>query len=75
MALKFGAPVIYGYIHRDDRNNHTITIEGPIELIHTGNDTEDLVTNTAMLTKKIEESILKNPEQWAWMHRRWRRQP
>jgi lauroyl/myristoyl acyltransferase len=28
-----------------------------------------------MLTKKIEACILDNPEQWVWMHRRWRRQP
>jgi KDO2-lipid IV(A) lauroyltransferase len=75
MALKFGAPMIYGYIHRDKRNNHSITIEGPVELTRTGDDARDLITNTAMLSKKIEDSILKNPEQWVWMHRRWRRQP
>jgi len=75
MSLKFGAPVIYGYIHRDNRNNHMITIEEPVRMIRTGNDSDDLVANTAMLTKKIEDSILRNPEQWVWMHRRWRRQP
>jgi KDO2-lipid IV(A) lauroyltransferase len=75
MALKFGAPVIYGYIHRDKQNKHTITIEGPLQLVRTGDDASDLVTNTAMFTKKIEDSIRKDPEQWVWMHRRWRRQP
>jgi KDO2-lipid IV(A) lauroyltransferase len=75
MALKFGAPVIYGFIHRDKDNRHTITIEGPLQLARTGDDTRDIVTNTAMLTKKIEDSIRKDPEQWVWMHRRWRRQP
>jgi KDO2-lipid IV(A) lauroyltransferase len=75
MALKFGAPVIYGFIHRDKQNKHTITIEGPLQLVRTGDDASDLVTNTAMFTKKIEDSIRKDPEQWVWMHRRWRRQP
>jgi len=75
MALKFGAPVIFGFIHRDKHNKHTITIEGPLQLVRTGDDAKDFVTNTAMFTKKIEDSIRKDPEQWVWMHRRWRRQP
>ncbi|MEK6743727.1 MAG: lysophospholipid acyltransferase family protein [Nitrospirota bacterium] len=75
MAIKFGAPVLFGYVQRGSDNRHTITIEGPLELIRTGNDAEDIRTNTAMFTKLIETAILQNPEQWVWMHRRWRRQP
>ena len=75
MALKFGAPVMFGYVQRGSDNRHTITIEGPLKLIQTGDSEEDIRTNTAMFTKKIENAILKNPEQWVWMHRRWRRQP
>ena len=75
MALKFGAPVIFGYVQRGKDNRHTITIEGPLELIHSGDPNMDIIANTAMLTKKIEDAIRQNPEQWVWMHRRWRRQP
>lgn len=75
MALKFGAPLIYGYIQRGKDNRHTVHIEGPLELMNTGDREQDIIANTAMLTKKIEDSIRKNPEQWVWMHRRWRRQP
>jgi KDO2-lipid IV(A) lauroyltransferase len=75
MAIKFGAPVLFGYVQRGSDNRHTITIEGPLELTRSGNDKEDIRTNTAMFTKKIENAILQNPEQWVWMHRRWRRQP
>ncbi len=75
MAIKFGAPVIFGTIERGSDNRHTITIEGPLELVRTGNDEKDIVSNTAMFTKKIEDRIAQNPEQWVWMHRRWRRQP
>jgi KDO2-lipid IV(A) lauroyltransferase len=75
MAIKFGAPVMFGYVQRGSDNRHTITIEGPLELTRTGNYAEDIRTNTAMFTKKIENAILQNPEQWVWMHRRWRRQP
>ncbi|HET6364167.1 MAG TPA: lysophospholipid acyltransferase family protein [Nitrospirota bacterium] len=75
MALKFGAPLLFGFIRRGENNRHMITVEGPLELMRTGDDEKDITVNTAMLTKKIESSILENPEQWVWMHRRWRRQP
>jgi KDO2-lipid IV(A) lauroyltransferase len=75
MAIKFGAPVIFGYIQRGSDNRHTVTIEGPLDLIRTGDEEKDVVANTAMLTNKIEDCIMRNPEQWVWMHRRWRRQP
>jgi KDO2-lipid IV(A) lauroyltransferase len=75
MALRFGAPLLFGYIRRGENNRHTITVEGPLELMRTGDDEKDIIANTAMLTKKIESCILENPEQWVWMHRRWRRQP
>jgi len=74
MALKFGAPVIFGYIQRTRDNRHTITVEGPLELVRTGDREKDIIAVTAMLTKKIEDTIRRNPEQWVWMHRRWRRQ-
>jgi KDO2-lipid IV(A) lauroyltransferase len=35
----------------------------------------DPVAATALMTRSIEEHIRRRPEQWVWMHRRWRRQP
>ncbi len=75
MALKFGAPVVFGYARREKNGRHTVIVEGPLELIRTGDEKKDIVANTVMFTKRIEDCILQNPEQWVWMHRRWRRQP
>ncbi len=75
IAIKFNAPVLFGYITRVSNSRHTLTVEGPLDIIRTGDDKKDIVVNTALFTKKIEECILRNPEQWVWMHRRWRRQP
>ena len=75
MAIKFGAPVVFGFIRRGKDNRHTITIEGPLDLTLSGDREKDTIAATAMLTKRIEDCIRKNPEQWVWMHRRWRRQP
>jgi KDO2-lipid IV(A) lauroyltransferase len=75
MAIRFDAPVLYGYIRRGQDGRHTVFIEGPIALVRTGDDAKDIVNNTALLTKKIEDSVRQQPDQWVWMHRRWRRQP
>lgn len=75
MAIKFNASVVFGFIHRERDGRHTIFIEGPLELIRSGHEEEDIVSNTALFTRKIEEAIRMDPEQWVWMHRRWRRRP
>lgn len=75
MAIKFNASVVFGFIHRERDGKHTIFIEGPLELIRSGRYEEDVVSNTAVFTKKIEEAVRMDPEQWVWMHRRWRRRP
>jgi KDO2-lipid IV(A) lauroyltransferase len=75
MALKFGAPVVFGYTRRGKDNRHTVIVEGPLELIRTGNLEQDIITNTALFNRKIAECIMQEPEQWVWMHRRWRKQP
>jgi KDO2-lipid IV(A) lauroyltransferase len=75
MAAKFHAPIVFGHIKRLQNGKHAITVEGPLDLVSTGNPDRDLIANTALLTKKIEDCIRSNPAQWVWMHRRWRRQP
>jgi KDO2-lipid IV(A) lauroyltransferase len=46
-----------------------------IEVSKTGNEEEDIVTNTQRFTNFIEEQIRKHPEQWLWMHERWKTRP
>jgi len=75
MAIKFGAPVVFGYTRRGKDNRHTVIVEGPLELVRTDNMEQDIITNTALFNRKIEECIMREPEQWVWMHRRWRKQP
>lgn len=75
MAIKFHAPVFFGHIKREKDDRHTVIMEGPLQLIRTGDNEKDIISNTAVFTKMMEACILQNPEQWVWMHRRWRRQP
>jgi len=75
MAIKFEAPVVFGYVQRQADGRHVGFIKGPLQLIRTGNDEADIKENTALFTKMIENVVRRNPEQWVWMHRRWRRRP
>ncbi len=80
LAYKMDAPVLVGFIERLDGKpgeipRHRITVSEPIELPRTGDPQEDLRLATAEFTKRIEAQLRRVPEQWVWMHRRWKRQP
>ncbi|MGQ9630653.1 MAG: lysophospholipid acyltransferase family protein [bacterium] len=75
LALKLGCPVLTSYIYRDENNKHTVVIEGPHELIRTGDMERDVWENTQLFTKIYEGYIRKHPEQWFWLHPRWRKRP
>ena len=44
-------------------------------VLGTGNRKEDIVTLTGTFNQILEERIRKNPAEWVWWHRRWRRGP
>jgi Kdo2-lipid IVA lauroyltransferase/acyltransferase len=71
LALRMGAPVVFCWHHRRAKH-HKITIER-INYTRTGDMKRDVVALTALLTARLENIIRIAPEQWVWMHRRWRR--
>jgi KDO2-lipid IV(A) lauroyltransferase len=72
LALRSGAVTLTCFIIRLPGNRHRITIQKPISLISTGDYQKDLVLNTALFTRSIEDYVRHYPEQWVWMHRRWK---
>jgi KDO2-lipid IV(A) lauroyltransferase len=75
ISMRTDAPVLMGFITRLPDNTHRIHIKPPLQLINTGHRDSDIKENTALFTKIIEEQIRKTPEQWVWMHNRWKKQP
>jgi KDO2-lipid IV(A) lauroyltransferase len=76
IALRTDAAVVPGFCVWDAvLRKYKLRFDPPVELVRTGDDEADIVTNTAKFTQKIEEFVRKYPEQWLWVHRRWKTRP
>lgn len=75
LAMKTGAAIVPTYVHlgKDWKQHMHILPEIPMTL--TGDDEADMISNTQRLTNFIEDVIRKYPEQWVWMHERWKTKP
>jgi KDO2-lipid IV(A) lauroyltransferase len=54
---------------------YRIQFDPPLALVRTDDDEADAVANTALFTHVIEEYARKYPDQWLWVHRRWKTRP
>lgn len=75
IALRTGAALVPAFIIRQRDDTHKVVIEKALELKATGALEEDIRANTARFTKIIESYIRRYPEQWIWIHQRWKTQP
>lgn len=74
LARKTGAPVLPVFIVRDG-TRHMVEVWDEIELADTGDKDRDAQENTAAFTKAVEKAIRLHPDQWFWVHRRWKTRP
>ncbi len=73
LALRTGAAVILGVCHRVAPGRFRVELQ---ELALPKSEGEDAVIDlTARLNQGLEDAIRKAPEQWVWMHRRWKSRP
>ena len=54
---------------------HYIVIEGPIEMPDTGDREADVLAFMQDLNDRLERWVRRHPEQWYWLHRRWKTRP
>lgn len=75
IALRARRPVVPAFIHRDSDNRHHVDVLPPLP-VPAGSNLRDQVRElTAAATAAIEAQVRRHPEQWVWMHRRWRTRP
>jgi KDO2-lipid IV(A) lauroyltransferase len=73
LAMKTGAPVVPVFMVRNGFEKHRLVIQGPLELVHTGDIKKDVEANTQLFNDTLESMIRRYPDQWFWVHRRWER--
>jgi len=76
VALHTGAAVVPGFTVWDAQiGRYRLRFEPALALVRSGDDEADAAANTALFTKVIEEYVRRYPEQWLWVHRRWKTRP
>jgi len=72
LAVKTGCEVLVGACYRNENGDWRCEFSDPIETIVTANRDVDYITNTQRYVSMIEKMVREHPEDWMWMHRRWR---
>lgn len=75
MAMRFKIPAVVATTARQPDNTHHVYLSGPLVLADTGDFEADLVANVQAANDLICKTIRAFPDQWVWMHRRWKTQP
>jgi KDO2-lipid IV(A) lauroyltransferase len=76
IALRTDAAVVPGFTVWDAKQQkYILRFEPALELIRTNDNESDIIANTAKFTKAVEEIIRQYPDQWLWVHRRWKTRP
>lgn len=72
-AKKTKAPVVPVYCIRTDDHKHHIYFEKQIPVLDVDDKQEYMTQMTQKYNSILEKIILKHPEQWMWVHRRWKK--
>jgi len=76
LSLKLGCPIVFGFVRRKGRAfRYELVVDSVFRPEPTGDREADIRDLTQRLTARIEDCIRACPEQWLWLHRRWKTQP
>jgi KDO2-lipid IV(A) lauroyltransferase len=74
LAVRLQAPMLFACAHRVASGLHRMVVRR-IDVERTGDRERDSLALTAAATREIEDEIRKRPDEWVWMHPRWRTEP
>jgi len=77
IALRTRVPVLPIFLHRvGSGSEHVAQFRAPIALVRPDGDVEGAIReNARRMTEAIEQEIVRAPDHWSWIHRRWKTQP
>ncbi|MDF1852102.1 MAG: 4'-phosphopantetheinyl transferase superfamily protein [Verrucomicrobiales bacterium] len=73
LAQFTGAPVIPSSSWREPDGTHVLKFGKPVEVVTEGRTRDIIKKNTKRFNEALEKIILRHPEQWIWMHKRWKK--
>jgi KDO2-lipid IV(A) lauroyltransferase len=75
VSLRSGAAVVFVLSYPLGDGRHRVVIDGPIEVPRTGDRDRDVLAFMQDLNDRLEHWVRAHPEQWYWLHRRWKTRP
>jgi len=72
MVQRSGVPIVPGFAWRTPSGGHVVEIDAPIPFERAEDSEREIVVNTARYNRVIEAAVRRHPEQWLWIHRRWK---
>ncbi|MFZ4437821.1 MAG: lysophospholipid acyltransferase family protein [Syntrophales bacterium] len=72
LALRSGSPILPGFVARQKNGKYKFILRPLVEVTNTGDYERDLLENTQRFAKVIEGIIREYPDQWFWIHQRWK---
>lgn len=76
IALRTDAAVVPTFTIWDEKlGKYRLRFDPALPLVRTGELDADITANSQMFTKVIEDYVRRYPDQWLWVHRRWKTRP
>ena len=72
IAMATGAPVMPATSWREPDGSHVLRFSEPIAPVESDDSSEAIRLNTRAYNAALERLILARPDQWYWVHRRWK---
>jgi len=75
LARKYDVPIVPIFLWRREDLTYQLECFPPLELVRSDDAAADLAVNTRKCSEIYEKMIRQHPEQWVWMHKRWKTRP